>query len=103
MSKKEKIIEYLKEKYHPKAMLLHGSHATGNERPHSDWDIFLLFDKIPEQNRDRAMIGGEDVEWKGFQLPIPSDQILKNFYVYLQSAKVLWEEGNVGSELLERA
>jgi predicted nucleotidyltransferase len=101
--KKKEIADHLRVKYHPKAILLHGSRSSGNERPHSDWDIFMFFDEMPEQKRDRTMIAGEDVEWKGFQLPVPDDQIIKTFDVYLQSAKVLWEDGNAGSELLERA
>jgi predicted nucleotidyltransferase len=42
MDKKDKIATYLKDKYDPEALILHGSRAAGQATEHSDWDIFML-------------------------------------------------------------
>ncbi len=41
---KEKLIEFIKEKYKPVAIVLHGSRVNGYSREHSDWD-FVIFTK----------------------------------------------------------
>lgn len=38
----DKIINYLKDKYDPEAIVLAGSRATGHEIEGSDWDLWLL-------------------------------------------------------------
>lgn len=98
-----KIVEYLKEKYKPVAMLLHGSRAIGKERLHSDWDIFMLFEDSVPKKSNREEVDGEDVEWKAFSLPVINEQIVDKFDANLQFAKVLWEKGGDGTDLLNRA
>ncbi|MCU0660194.1 MAG: nucleotidyltransferase domain-containing protein [Candidatus Pacebacteria bacterium] len=41
----QSIIEYLKEKYSPRAIILAGSRAIGKETEDSDWDIFVFAEK----------------------------------------------------------
>ncbi|MEK7531743.1 MAG: nucleotidyltransferase domain-containing protein [Patescibacteria group bacterium] len=99
----QKIVEKLKEKYHPAAILLHGSRAVGKERKHSDWDIIMIFDKKIPKEGYREEINGEDVEWKAFTIPAKEKSITEIFDVYLQFAKVLWEKDEIGSNLLKMA
>lgn len=99
----EKIIEYLKTKYCPVAIILHGSRAVGKECPHSDWDIIMLFREAPPRMKYREEVDGEDVEWKGYVLPINDKEIISRCDVYIQFAKVLWEEKDEGIDLLKRA
>ena len=101
--KAEKIVEVLKEKYNPVAILLHGSRAVGKERPHSDWDILMLFNGDIPRRGYRESIDEEDIEWKAFKIPTATDSIVDIFGIYLRFAKVLWEEGSAGSTLLEKA
>lgn len=103
MNKEAKIVEYLKSAYSPAAILLHGSRAAGKSRPHSDWDIIMLFDKEIPRKGHREEVAGEDVEWKAFQIPVSADKIVDTFDVYLQFAKVLWEKDSLGSDLLKEA
>lgn len=104
MNKEAEIAEYLRNKYSPVAVVLHGSRTVGKNRPHSDWDIFLLFIEKPEQVFNREEIAGEDVEWKALRAPVADDEILDTFGVQLQFAKVLWEdESGVGTGLLKQA
>ena len=90
IEKQQKIVEILREKYNPIAILLHGSRAVGKARSHSDWDIIMIIrDQIPRRQY-RESIDGEDVEWKAFNIPKENDSIIDIFEVYLQFAKVLW-------------
>lgn len=101
--KTDQIVAFLKQKYKPTAVILHGSRAVGEERAHSDWDIIMLFSGDVPRKGYREEIEGEDVEWKAFNIPKESESVTEIFDVYLQFAKVLWEENAVGSKLLERA
>lgn len=103
IEKVEKIVEVLKAKYHPVAILLHGSRAVGKERPHSDWDILMLFDGNVPRRGYREIIDGEDIEWKAFKIPAATDSIIGIFDMNLQFARMLWEENTAGSVLLEKA
>ena len=84
-------------------IILHGSRAIGMEREHSDWDMLLLFNEKPALASNREDIAGEDVEWKGFVLPIDKEDVLDLCGVVLQNARVLWEEQDEGSTLLRIA
>ena len=103
MEKQNQIVEYLRENYKPDAIVLHGSRATGMQRPHSDWDIILLFNAQPERSSKREEIAGEDVEWKTILLPVTGDNILDVCGVQFQFTKLLWEKDGVGTELLAQA
>ena len=73
-------------------------------RPHSDWDVLLLFSEKPELTLNREEIAGQDVEWKAVTVPVAEDAILSTIGVELQFGKVLWEdESRAGSHLLEQA
>ena len=102
-NKKQKIIDVLRQKYNPVAILLHGSRAVGMEREHSDWDVYMIFDhKIPRRSY-REEIAGEDVEWKSFLIPSEEESIMGVFDIYLQFAQVLWEKDLVGTDIIQRA
>ncbi|RPI69875.1 MAG: nucleotidyltransferase domain-containing protein [Ignavibacteriales bacterium] len=50
MTKREKYIielirDKIKEKDHSAEVILYGSHASGNAKKYSDWDILILLDK----------------------------------------------------------
>lgn len=100
--KEKEIAEVLRNKYHPVAVLLHGSRAVGEERQHSDWDIIMLFDDVPRKGY-REQIEGEDVEWRAYKVPTEDDSIIDTFDLHLQFAKVLWEANGEGTALLQRA
>ena len=48
----QKLTQYIIEKYSPLAVLLHGSRASGNERPHSDWDFAILVNEDIKVERE---------------------------------------------------
>jgi predicted nucleotidyltransferase len=69
MSTADAIAWQLRDKYGATAVILHGSRAIGMDRPHSDWDMFLLFNEMPAMAFNREEIEGEDVEWKAVKVP----------------------------------
>jgi predicted nucleotidyltransferase len=49
---KQEIKEYLIEKYQPEVIILHGSRASENYKPHSDWDLFVF---VKQDNQSRKL------------------------------------------------
>lgn len=101
--KEEKIVEYLKNQYNPDAIILHGSRAINQGRPHSDWDFIFLFNTEPLAGDFREVVDGENVEVQSELLPIEEDKILDQIGLKLQNAKVLFEKENEGTELFTKA
>lgn len=98
------IVEYLKEKYQPCAILLHGSRAIGKERPESDWDFVLLFKKGGKSPGDvRFNFKGANIEVMSAFVPVKQEEILGIFDTKLQYSRVCWEEDFFGSNLLNDA
>jgi len=60
MDIEQKLVDYLKAKYSPLAILIHGSRASGFAREHSDWDFAILVDK--DTQVDREIIDGANIE-----------------------------------------
>lgn len=65
----QKIIEYIKETYHPLAILLHGSRANGNARAHSDWD-FAIFVKEKIVTKREVLFSVANIEIKQIIYPV---------------------------------
>ena len=104
MSTAESIAWHLSRKYSPIAVILHGSRAVEMNRPHSDWDVLLLFSEKPKLTINREEIAGQDVEWTAVTVPVAENAILSTVGVELQFGKVLWEdESRAGTRLLEQA
>lgn len=96
-----KILEHLKQKYRPDAVILHGSRARGYERELSDWDIVLLFNKKPDYKSGRELFENQNIEFSIHTLPITD--IFETFSSKLQDAVVLYEVNNEGARLLNDA
>lgn len=103
LAQEQEIIQYLRHNYRPAAIILHGSRAVGMSRPHSDWDIFLLFKDKPPLAFRREEIAGADVEWRAQKVPVTDENLLATFSDRLQFGKVLWQQDSAGTQLLEQA
>jgi hypothetical protein len=95
------IVNHLKEKFSPDAIILHGSRARGKERPHSDWDFILLFSGETELKTGRTLFKDQNIEYTVTMLPVKN--VYEEFGAKLQQAKVLYESNGSGTELLKRA
>lgn len=94
----ERLIQYLKEKYNPRAILLHGSRASGNAREHSDWDFAIFVDK--EIEGEREIFLGANIEIKVIVYPIAH---IKELVPTLrkQNTKVLYDPENICPSIIE--
>lgn len=96
------IISHLRETFSPTAIILHGSRAVGRERPHSDWDIVLLFDADSEMPKNGRLLWREqNIEYSCHKLPI--SDIEEPFGVKLQFGRVLYESNDEATKLLQDA
>ena len=102
MNKQDKIVTYLKDKYDPQALILHGSRAAGQATEHSDWDIFMLdTQQLPSETGCKF---GAELDVASKQLPIDTTQDVESqFGCQLKQAEVLHDTNGVGKRILELA
>ncbi len=97
----QEIIEYLKTKYSPRAIVLAGSRASGSNSNKSDWDIFVFSEEMQPDGF---------FEWQGELLditvhiwPKPADWVFTFPYGPVWPVKVLFDEtGGEFAKILER-
>lgn len=54
---KDKVIDYIKETYHPRALLLYGSYARGDYDEYSDFDCMIFVDEKSKKHDDSVIDG----------------------------------------------
>jgi len=97
---KDRLVEYIKEKYNPAAIVLHGSRANGNAREHSDWD-FLILTKT-RQNPYRDIQFGANFEIKEVVLPVNNVESTFGFWFRSENVEILYDPENIVPELLHK-
>jgi len=96
----EKISAYLKEKYNPDAIILHGSRAIGEFREHSDWDFIFLYKSEKTVGAFRELIENQNIEIQSHTAPLLEEDILDTVGLKLQNARVLFEIDDLATDLL---
>jgi predicted nucleotidyltransferase len=95
----EKLTTYIKEKYQPRAIVLHGSRASGNARAHSDWDFAILVDEKVEG--DREIINGENIEVRVLVLPFKEEEIESRWIVLREgNCKTLFDPEKITESII---
>lgn len=94
----EDIVTYLKSKYHPKAILLHGSRARGDAFDTSDYDLALI---TPEPDLIRPeFYNGCALDMSGIS---PTEKILKAGQTPIWPCLVLFDDADgLGAYLAKR-
>ena len=100
MLTEEKLVEYLVAKYDPLAIILHGSRASGTNRPHSDWDLVLLVDK--DTPTEQVLVDGSAIDIEALRPDIDNQKILKEIGGTFHSSKILFDTEKVGEKFVER-
>lgn len=95
-----KLTTYLREKYQPVAIVLHGSRANGMAREHSDWD-FVLFTEKDVNPITREIVFGANIEIKQIILPMADDVFIGAFF-RIDNTKVLFDPRCVASVILTK-
>ena len=70
----DKIIEYIKEKYQPLAIIAYGSFADGSNNAHSDFDAIVVADNV-EKTHDGTIVDGTVLD----VFVYPQESIIENF------------------------
>lgn len=97
---KNKIVEYLKQKYNAKIVILSGSRAGQNYTNTSDWDLFVFTEEdIDDWGPEKFDNQQLDIEL--IKLPIEEDFYLKTFVGPVEEAKVLLDEVGMANEIIE--
>ena len=102
---KKEIKEYLVNKYQPQAIILHGSRASDNYRPRSDWDLFV-FVKEDGQNKKEAheVYKEQALDVTLVSYPDISDAVLDKLVAVAHSIETLYEaEDSIGKKLVTEA
>lgn len=94
----EELTTYLKEKYHPKAILFHGSRARGNAFDSSDYDFALITQK-PDSIKSEAY-NGCALDISGVS---PTERILKAGQTPIWPCLVLFDDADgLGEHLAKK-
>jgi predicted nucleotidyltransferase len=100
MNIEQKLTEYLKEKYNPVAIVLHGSRAIGMEKEHSDWD-FLIFKKEGVNGTAREIKYGANVEMKSVLYPLEKKDEMIGFFFRSENIRIIYDPQNIVPEIVK--
>ncbi len=92
---KEKIVEYLINKYGAKGIILYGSRAQGKATDLSDWDIFIFSDKTENDVVDFGEINlflGQQIDLSIYSTSVSDDFILDSSTHPIDGAVVLHDD-----------
>ena len=97
---KEKIVQYLKNKYFAEIIILHGSRASGKSRDNSDWDIFVFTNKDVKGNPGE--FDGQKLDVNVIRLPFERDEFIDDYGRNLHNAELLLDnEDKTGKNIIE--
>lgn len=101
MNTEERLVEHLKEKYSPRAILIHGSRATGFARAHSDWDFAIIVDEDVEGERE--VVDGQNIEVIVLTLPFDENKIGDRWLVVREgNIKIVYDPENILEEIVRK-
>lgn len=101
MLTEEKLKSYLLDKYHPLAIILHGSRASGKNRPHSDWDVNVVVNQ--DTPTEQTILDGDAIDVEAIRMDVSDDALMDRVGNNFHSAKILFDIDGVGENLVRRA
>lgn len=98
----EKLTNYIKEKYQPLAIMIHGSRANGHAKEHSDWDFVILVDRPVAVERE--IVFDQNIEVFDIQYPV-NEELIKKYVPEFRSSnvKVVFDPNAICTEIIEKA
>lgn len=98
----EKIVAFLKEKFSPVGIILHGSRATGKAKLHSDWD-FRVFVYSSDLKSYSGVFEGQNIDAEVVLLPVADEEIVDQFNSSLMNCKIVLDTEEQIQDLVDRA
>ncbi len=100
MNVEDRLTEYIKLKYNPSAIILHGSRATGFSRCNSDWDFAIIVNHEIETFSE--IIEEANIEVRALQLPL-NDKIGERWLaIRRDNIKVLYDPDEITNEIIDK-
>ena len=99
MKLEQEIVNHLKDKFNPEAIVLVGSRANGEETENSDWDLVLYVTK--EHSEASEYFKGQFLDIEFIQLPVISkDHILQTSFAPDTRMKILLDTQHKSMEMI---
>ena len=95
----EAIVEYLREKYRPRALLVYGSYVRGDQDGFSDFDCMVIVDS-KEKNHDDSVVDGVQLDCYIFTADEVSGEDVDP-YITAYDSRIVFDDG-IGASLKER-
>lgn len=95
----QEIVEYIKEKYHPLALILYGSYADGSNNANSDFDALVITDG-QEKTHDTSVQNGIQLDVFVFPSSIFSSNYAPEEFVQVFDGKIVIDTDGRASELI---
>ena len=99
---KEDVVKYLKNKYHPKAIIIYGSYVDGSFDESSDIDVIVIADGV--KGYDSELIKGIILDaWIYPTSYFENDYILDHNLQKVYDGDIVFDENGIAKELKKRA
>ncbi len=85
----DEIVDHLRARYNPVAIVLAGSRAQGSARAASDWDLFLFCGK--KHGTELYTFAGHKLDLTFHTWPKPENYVFTNPYAPIYPAKILFD------------
>lgn len=95
------IIEYIKEKYLPNAIILYGSYADGTNNQDSDFDALIISDKFGEFH-DTSLVDGIQLDVFVYPTAFFEDDFDCNGFIQIFGGTIIEDSCSKGQLLMEK-
>lgn len=97
----ETIITYLKEKYHPLAIIVYGSYGRGTQTNESDFDAMVLTQEH-DKCHDVSLVQGIRLDVFVYSADYFQEESSYGSLLPIYDGKVVWDPQGLGAQLKER-
>ena len=95
----DRIVQYLREKYRPRALLVYGSYVRGDQDGFSDFDCMVIVDS-KEKNHDDSVVDGVQLDCYIFTADEVSGEDVDP-YITAYDSRIVFDDG-IGASLKGR-
>ncbi|MGN0463857.1 MAG: nucleotidyltransferase domain-containing protein [Acutalibacteraceae bacterium] len=97
----DNIIEYIKEKYHPYALIVYGSFADGTNNMNSDFDALAIAD-VFEKSHDNSVIDGTELDLFIYPTDTFNEKTDLNDFDQIYDSKIVLDTDGIALKLVTK-